>query len=212
MPVRGAPRPMGDGAGAWGCKKGELLPLAFGALPTAAPAASPRPRRPAALACRALLQLTRSPPHPPALGSPAPALDQQGAGAERVSERSCPVPQISQMKTRSAWCARSGRDVGEVASRAGAGAPCVPGRVGPPRPRGASISKELGANKGGKPSKAPPQLPAASPQSATACATETNLWGALRGNQPPHPRGRQWPLPATTAAAVCRWAPSEGHD
>ena len=36
MPVRGAPRPMGDGAGAWGCKKGELLPLAFGALAAAA--------------------------------------------------------------------------------------------------------------------------------------------------------------------------------
>ena len=32
MPVWGAPRPVGDGAGAWGCKKGELLPLAFGAL------------------------------------------------------------------------------------------------------------------------------------------------------------------------------------
>ena len=27
---------MDDGAGAWGCKKGELLPLAFGALAAAA--------------------------------------------------------------------------------------------------------------------------------------------------------------------------------
>ena len=166
-----------------GVRLGEASPFGIRSLPNsraAALPAGPRPRRPVALAYHPLLKLPRRPLYPPALGSPAPALGRVGAGAERVSERSCPVPQISQMKTRSAWCARSGRDVGEAASRAGAGAPCVPGRVGPPRPRGASISKELGANKGGKPSKAPPQLPAASPQSATACATETNYSGALR--------------------------------
>jgi len=140
---------------------GEASPFGIRSLPNsraAAPPASLRPRRPVALAYHPLLKLTRSPPHPPAFGSPAPALEPKAPGAERVSERSCPVPQVAHMKTDIARCARSGRDVGEAASRAGAGAPCVPGRVGTPRPRGASIRRSGRSRRTGELPEAPPQL------------------------------------------------------